>query len=163
MPTYVCLRWNSQLFSTLTHWSYPQWKYILHTLSVYKISTKEHQIVDPSGTYVISVEEVLFWKYLEFVPVILCNYKKLKRTQILILTASSILNAQCILMITADEKFRIYYTIYLEFVSLILHNYKKLKRAKLFIFTTSSFLNAQYILVPTMEKVAEKQRTVPIA
>ena len=65
-------------------------------------------------------------------------------------------------MTTADEKFRIYYTIYLEFVSLILDNYKKLKRTKLFIFTTSSFLNAQYILVPTTEKIAEKRRSIPV-
>ena len=104
----------------------------------------------------------MFWKYLEFVPVILSNYKKRKRTQIFIFTASSFLNAQCVLVATEGDKFRIYYTIYLEFFSLILCNYKKLKRTKIFIFTTSSFLNAQYILVLTVEKVAEKQRSVPV-
>ena len=104
----------------------------------------------------------MFWKYLEFVPVILRNYKKVKTEQLFIFTASSFLNAQCVLVTAAEDKFRIYYIVYLHFVSLILRNYTKLKGTKILIFTTSSFLNAQYILVPTAEKVAEKERSVPL-
>ena len=159
MATYVCLRRNCQLFSRLTHWNYPHWKYILHTLSVYKISAKKkHQVVGPSGAYEISVYEILFWKYLGFVSIILCNYKELKGANIFIFTASSFPNVQCVLVTTAEGKFRIYYIFCLEFVSLILCNYKKLKRTKIFIFTTCSFLNAQYVLVLPR---AEKRRSVP--
>ena len=39
--------------------------------------TKEHQVVDRSAADEISVFKILFWKYLEYVTLILCNYKKL--------------------------------------------------------------------------------------
>ena len=53
------------------HWSY--FKYndlLLHMLNVYKISRKEHQVVDFWVTDEISASEILFWEYLEYVPLI---------------------------------------------------------------------------------------------
>ena len=46
---------------------------MLHTLNVYKISAKEHQGIDCSTAYEIRVLEILFWKYLEYVLVMLRN------------------------------------------------------------------------------------------
>ena len=43
---------------------------ILGTLNVYKISEKEHQVSDRWVTDEISVFKILFWKYLEYVPLI---------------------------------------------------------------------------------------------
>ena len=88
MPTYICRTRNCQIFLRPTHWSYLTWKDILHTLNEYEISAEEHQIIDRSATYETSVLEILFWKYLEYVPLILRNYKKLKRTKIVIFIVS---------------------------------------------------------------------------
>ena len=52
-------------------------------LTVYKIFTKEHDVADNSTTDKISVLEFLLWKYLEYVSLILHNYKKRKRIKIL--------------------------------------------------------------------------------
>ena len=43
--TYIPAR-NRRLFLILTHWSYSKCKDILQKLNVYKIPTKEHQVVD---------------------------------------------------------------------------------------------------------------------
>ena len=59
LPTHIRFRWNCKLFLTLTHSSYSKWKDILHTLKVYKISAKEHQGVNCSAAYEISVLEIL--------------------------------------------------------------------------------------------------------
>ena len=80
-------------FLTLTHSGYFNWKDILHSLNVYKISAKEQQVIDRSGAYEISVLQILSWKCLEYVPLILRNYKKLKSTKIVIFPTSSFLNA----------------------------------------------------------------------
>ena len=52
-------------------------------LNVYKIPSKEHQVPDRSAAYEISVLESLLWKYSEYVPLILHNYKKLKKANFL--------------------------------------------------------------------------------
>ena len=51
----------------------------LVTLNLYKIAAKQPQVVDDGGVNKASVSEILFSKYLGYVPLILCNYKKLKR------------------------------------------------------------------------------------
>ena len=86
----------------LTPWSYPKCRNILHTLNVYEIAAKEHQVVDLWASDEISVLERLFLKYLEYVALILRNYKKIKRTNIFIFTNSSILSAEYILVTTVE-------------------------------------------------------------
>ena len=66
---------------------------MLWTLNVYKIRAKKHQVVDHRDANEISVSEILSWKYLEYPPVILPNYKKLKRTKIVKFKISSFLSA----------------------------------------------------------------------
>ena len=102
LPTHICLRWNCQLYLTWTDSSYPKWKDRLHTLNVYKIPAKENQGVDRSATYEISVLEILFWKQLEYVPLILPNHKKLKWTKIVRSTIFSFLSAQYVLVTAAQ-------------------------------------------------------------
>ena len=101
-PTHVCLRRNYGLFSILTPWSYSKCNDILHAFNSYKISEKDHQVVDSWAAYEISVLEILFRKYLEYVPIILRNYKKLKRTKIVRFTITSFLIAQKVLVTTAE-------------------------------------------------------------
>ena len=96
LPALICLRQNCRLFLTLTHSSHSKWKDILHTLNVYNIPAKQHQGVDWSAAYEISVLEILFWKYLEYVPLILSNYKSCH------IYNFSILSAQDVLVITAE-------------------------------------------------------------
>ena len=48
---------------------------ILGTLNVYKISANEHQVSDRWVTDEISVFKILFWKYLQYVPLIFHNCK----------------------------------------------------------------------------------------
>ena len=48
-----------------------QWIYIY----IYIIPAKEHQVVDRSGAEEILISETLLWKYLEYVHLILQNYK----------------------------------------------------------------------------------------
>ena len=55
---------------------------------------KNHQVVDFWVTDEISASEIMFWKYLENVSLILCNYKKSKEDKIFIVYNFSILNAQ---------------------------------------------------------------------
>ena len=62
---------------------------ILHTFIVYKIPAKEHEVVDHWPADEISILKILFWKYLEYVPLILSNYEKPKRTKIVRFTISS--------------------------------------------------------------------------
>ena len=54
----------------LVHWSYFKNNDLLHTLKVYKIPRKEHQAVDFWVTDEIATSEILFWKYLEYFPLI---------------------------------------------------------------------------------------------
>ena len=74
-------------------------------LNVYKIPGKEHQVVGPSGPDEMSVSQILFWKYLEYLSLILRKNKKLKTTKIVILTISSFQSAQHIL-VTNQNNFR---------------------------------------------------------
>ena len=67
-------------------------------LNAYKIPAKEHQVVHHWTADKISVSEILFWKYLENVPLILRNYKRLKRTNIARLIIYSFLSAQYLLV-----------------------------------------------------------------
>ena len=73
-----------------THWSFSKYNDLLHSLNVYKIPGKEHQVVE------------LFSKYLENVPLKLRNYKKLKRTKFVWFTNFSSLSPQEILMATVE-------------------------------------------------------------
>ena len=66
----------------ITHWSYFDCNHILHTLNVYKILSNEHQGDNSWAEYQISVSEILFWKYLKHVPLILPNCKWVKKTKI---------------------------------------------------------------------------------
>ena len=102
VPTHICPTRNWQQFLILTHWSYCNWKDVLHTVNVYNISAKEHQVVDCWDADEISVLEILFWKYLEYVALILRNYKKLSTTKSFKFTISSFLNAQFFLVTAAQ-------------------------------------------------------------
>ena len=64
---------------TITNLSYFRFNDILHMLNVYKIIVKDQEALDSWATDEISVAEISFWKYLEYVPVILRNCKKIKR------------------------------------------------------------------------------------
>ena len=98
LPTHVCIRRNYQLFLVITHWSYFKNNNWFYKLNVYKVSAKEHQVVHSWDVDEILVCEILFGKYLKYVPLILKNYKKQKRTKIVRFTYSSILSAQQILV-----------------------------------------------------------------
>ena len=80
--TYVCLRRNYELLFIITYWSYFECNDILHTLDVYKTISNELQADDSWAKYQMSVSEILFWKYLKYVPLILPNCKRLKKTKI---------------------------------------------------------------------------------
>ena len=62
----------------LAHCSWSKYKDILHTLNVYRILPKEDHAVDSWAADEISVSEILFWKNLEYVSLILRNCKKIK-------------------------------------------------------------------------------------
>ena len=80
---------NYQLLLTKAHWSYFKYNDLLHTLNVYKIPAKEHQVVDLWVADEMSASEILLWNYLEYVPLIFHIYKKLKRTKFLWFTIFS--------------------------------------------------------------------------
>ena len=102
MPADICPTRNLELFLILTHWSYSKCKDILQTLNVYKFPAKEHQAVDRWDAEEISVSEILLWKYLEYVPLILHNYKKLNAAKVVRFTISSFLTVQYILVTAAQ-------------------------------------------------------------
>ena len=60
---------------------------------IYKIHAKEHQAVDSWAADEILAWEIFLWKYVEYVPLILRNYKILMRTKIVRFTISSCLSA----------------------------------------------------------------------
>ena len=70
--------------------------------NVCKIPAKEHQEINSWAADEISVSKMLFSKYLEYVPLILWNYEKLKRKKIVKFKISSILNAEQILVTTLE-------------------------------------------------------------
>ena len=94
LPTHICLTGNYLFFFVISHWSSFKGNDILHTLNVYKIPAKKHQVVDSCAADEISVSEILFGKYLEYVLLILHNYKKAKRTKVVRFIISCILSAQ---------------------------------------------------------------------
>ena len=51
---------------------------MLPTLNLCRIPAKEHQVVDSCAANEILVSEIFCWKYLEYVTLILPNYKKVK-------------------------------------------------------------------------------------
>ena len=53
---------------------------MLQTFNVFKIPANEHQVANHRDPEKISVSQILFWKYLEDVPLILHSYKKLNNT-----------------------------------------------------------------------------------
>ena len=59
-------------------------------LNVCKIPAKERQVGDSWVADEIPVSKMLFWKYLEYVNLILHNYKKLQMTKIVRLKISKI-------------------------------------------------------------------------
>ena len=84
------------IYLITTHWSYFKCNNLNQTLNVYKIPAKEHQVVDTWNAHNISVSETLFWKYLEYVVLlILPNWKKKpKASKIDRFWISSILSVQ---------------------------------------------------------------------
>ena len=76
----------------ITHWSYFECNHTLHTLNVYKVLSNEHQGDDSWAEYQTSVSEILFWKYLKYVPLILPNSKRVKKTKIAIFKIFSCFN-----------------------------------------------------------------------
>ena len=64
---------NYQILLILTHWSYSKCNDVWHTLNVYIIPAKKHQVVDSWVVDEISVSGPFFGKYLENVPVTLRN------------------------------------------------------------------------------------------
>ena len=64
------------------HLSYFECNDILLMLNLYKILSSEHQVDDSWAENQMSFSEILFWKYLKYVPLILPNYKSLKKTKI---------------------------------------------------------------------------------
>ena len=72
----VGLRRTCQIFLIVTRWSYSKSKEVLHTLNVHKLSGREHMVVFPWATNEMLVLEILFWKFLKYVPLLLTNYKK---------------------------------------------------------------------------------------
>ena len=62
-------------------------------LNVYKTIVKDQEALDSWATDEISVAEIPFWKYLEYVPVIFCNCKKIKRRKTVGSTISRFLSA----------------------------------------------------------------------
>ena len=79
---HVCLRINYHLLLIITHWRYFKCSDLLNTLNVDKILEKEHQGSIRTADK-ISVPKMLFSKYLEYVSLILWNYKNLKRKKLL--------------------------------------------------------------------------------
>ena len=55
LPTHIYPTRNWQLLLILTHWTYSNCKDILHTLNLFKIIAKEHQVVDRWDADEISV------------------------------------------------------------------------------------------------------------
>ena len=55
-----------------------------------------------SSTDEMSVSEIFFWKHLQYVPLILHNYRKGKRAKIVIFKSSFFLSAQHILVTIAE-------------------------------------------------------------
>ena len=51
-------------------------------LNVHQLLSNEHQVNDSWAEYQMLVSEILFWKYLKYVPLILPNCKRLKKTKI---------------------------------------------------------------------------------
>ena len=77
-------------------------RYFTYLDNIYKILAKEHQVVDRGAADEISLSQILFWKYLEYVPLILRNYKKLNRAKTFRFTISSFLSAQYFLVRAAS-------------------------------------------------------------
>ena len=78
---------------TITNLSYFRFNDILHMLNVYKIIIKDQEALDSWATDERSAAEISFWKYLEYVPVILRNCKKIERGKTVGSTISRFLNA----------------------------------------------------------------------
>ena len=74
---------------------------MLQTFNVYKIPAKEHQGAYRQDAEEISVSQILFWKYLEYVPLTLHSYKKLNNTKFVGFKISSFLSAQYVLITAA--------------------------------------------------------------
>ena len=53
LPTHACLRRNCKLILIQTLWSYSKCEGLLHTLNVYKILAKKHEVVDHWAANVI--------------------------------------------------------------------------------------------------------------
>ena len=62
---------------------------LLYTLNLHKVPAKEHQVDDRLVADEISVLEILLWKYIENVPIMLRNYEKVKITNIVRFTIST--------------------------------------------------------------------------
>ena len=60
------------------HWNYFKYKFLLNMLNEYKIPAEGHQVVYSWAADEVSALEILFWEYLEYIHLILRNYKKIK-------------------------------------------------------------------------------------
>ena len=84
----------SWVFFIIMHWSYFKDNDSLRKLNVYKIPPNQCQVVDSWAVNKVSVSEILSCKYLEYVPLILRKFKKLKKTKVFRFSITSILCAQ---------------------------------------------------------------------
>ena len=94
MSTHLCLRTNSHLCLILKHWSFAKAKNILDTFNVCKSPAKEDQLVDRWDADEIEMKGIVFYKYLQCLPLILRNSKKLNMAKIVIFTISYFWTAQ---------------------------------------------------------------------
>ena len=73
---------------------------------MYKIPGKEHQGAYHQSAEEISVSQILFRKYLEYVPLILHTYKKINNSKIVGFKSSFFLSAQYFLVTAAQQFLR---------------------------------------------------------
>ena len=97
----IQVRWNKDILEEIMdyffikmHWRHFKYHNLLHRLNIYKFPRKEHQVVDFWVSDQLAAWKILFRKYLEYVPLIKHNYKKLKMPKFLWFTICSIFNGQ---------------------------------------------------------------------
>ena len=73
---YIYIIMNIYIYTNIYiyYWIYI-YIYYNEYIYIYIIPAKEHQVVDRSGAEEILISETLLWKYLEYVHLILQNYK----------------------------------------------------------------------------------------
>ena len=77
MTSHAFFRRNCKLSLILTLSA--KCKDLLRTLNVYKIPAEKQKIVYRWAAHQVSVSQIIFWKYLEYATLILCNSKQVKK------------------------------------------------------------------------------------